>query len=86
MTSVKVSDKGQVTLPAQVRRKLGIKPGSRMEVEVQDNRVVLEPEGSVMDASGVLHEYAKGDAEDWEAVRTRMEKAVADEVDNAGKR
>ena len=86
MTSVRVSDKGQVTLPAEVRRKLGIKPGSRMEVEIRDNRVILEPEGSVMDAYGALHEYAKGDAEEWEAVRSEMEKSVAKEVTDAGKR
>lgn len=86
MPTIRLSDKGQVTLPAEMRRKLGLKPGSRMDVEIQGNKVILEPEGSVMDACGVLHEYAKGDAENWEAVRSEMEKTVADEVDDAGKR
>jgi AbrB family looped-hinge helix DNA binding protein len=86
MTLVRVSDKGQVTLPAEIRRKLGIKSGSRMEVDVRDDNVILKPEGSVMDAYGALHEYAKGDAEDWEAVRSQMEKSVGEEVTDAGKR
>jgi antitoxin PrlF len=86
MTSVRVSDKGQVTLPAQVRRKLGIKSGSRMEIDVREDSVILRPEGSVMDAYGALHDYAKGDAGDWDAIRSEMEKSVAREVTDAGKR
>ena len=86
MTSVRVSDKGQVTLPAQVRRQLGIKSKSRLEVEVRDDSVILKPQGSVMDAYGALHEYAKGDAADWEKVRSEMERSVAEEVADAGKR
>jgi len=86
MTSVRVSDKGQVTLPAHIRRKLGIKCRSRLEVDVRDDSIILKPQGTVMDAYGALHEYAKGDAEDWEKVRSEMEKSVAEEVDGAGKR
>lgn len=86
MTLVRVSDKGQVTLPAAIRRKLGIKSRSRLDVVVRNDEIVLKPQGSVMDAYGALHEYAKGDAEDWERVRIEVEKLVAKEVDRAGKR
>jgi antitoxin PrlF len=35
-----VSEKGQVTIPKQLRTKLGIRPGSVMEFEVEEGRLV----------------------------------------------
>ena len=86
MTSVRVSDKGQVTLPAKSRRRYSVKPRSRMEVIETDEGILLKPEPSIMDAYGALRKYAKGDAEDWERVRTEMEKAVAEEVESSWRR
>jgi len=40
--TVKVSSKNQIALPADVRRQLAIEPGDRLEVSVEDNRIVLE--------------------------------------------
>ena len=34
VTSVKVSKKNQIAVPAAARKQLGIKPGDRLEVEV----------------------------------------------------
>ncbi|WP_448509091.1 AbrB/MazE/SpoVT family DNA-binding domain-containing protein [Immundisolibacter sp.] len=42
MSSVTVSTKGQIVLPARVRRALGSVGGSRLEVTVVDNEVVLK--------------------------------------------
>jgi AbrB family looped-hinge helix DNA binding protein len=39
--STTVTSKGQVTLPAAFRRKLGIKPGERLKVELQGDSVVV---------------------------------------------
>ncbi len=36
-----VSTKGQVTLPAQVRKKLGIKPNDRVIIEAVDDAVLI---------------------------------------------
>ncbi|MHB1032964.1 MAG: AbrB/MazE/SpoVT family DNA-binding domain-containing protein [Pirellulaceae bacterium] len=36
-----VTSKGQVTLPKSVRDALGIEPGTEVEFEVEDGRVVL---------------------------------------------
>lgn len=38
-----LSKRGQVTLPAEVRRALGLKPGDTLVVRVEAGRVVLEP-------------------------------------------
>jgi len=39
----KVTRHGQVTLPASVRRELGVEEGDLVEIEVIDDRVVLMP-------------------------------------------
>ncbi len=37
----RVSTKGQVVLPATVRRKLGIRAGDSLDIAIDDNRIVL---------------------------------------------
>jgi antitoxin PrlF len=55
MQSSSVTSKGQVTIPAAVRRKLGIKPGDRVGFVEEDGRVVLERcENRVSASFGVL--------------------------------
>lgn len=50
MLSVKVSSKHQIAVPSEVRRRLGIKAGDRLEVEVQGDVIVLRPRaGTVAD-------------------------------------
>ena len=39
----KVTRHGQITLPASVRRELGIEEGDLLEIEVLDERAVLVP-------------------------------------------
>ena len=43
MLSVKVSTKHQIVVPSAVRRQLGIKPGDRLEVRIEDGDVLLHP-------------------------------------------
>lgn len=42
MSCVTVSSKGQVVIPADVRKALGIEPGSQVEVSVADGRLQIE--------------------------------------------
>jgi AbrB family looped-hinge helix DNA binding protein len=37
-----VNEQGRVTIPAQMRRELGLEPGSRLVAYVEDGRLVLE--------------------------------------------
>ena len=41
MPTTTVSSRYQITLPAEGRKALGIKPGDRLEVEVEGGRIVL---------------------------------------------
>ena len=42
-TLVAVNRQGRITLPALVRRRLGISEGSQLEVEVRDHAIELRP-------------------------------------------
>jgi AbrB family looped-hinge helix DNA binding protein len=49
---VLVTRRGQTTIPSEIRRKLGIKEGSRLAVEVEDHKVVFTKIPSVFDLAG----------------------------------
>jgi AbrB family looped-hinge helix DNA binding protein len=44
MSIVQVRGRAQITLPADVREKLGIEEGDMLEARVEDKRVVLVPQ------------------------------------------
>ena len=58
-----VSSKGQVTLPAAMRAKLGIQPGSRICFEVRGGELVIKPELPMSAYYGMLKDYDLGDTE-----------------------
>ncbi|NOX62004.1 MAG: AbrB/MazE/SpoVT family DNA-binding domain-containing protein [Chloroflexi bacterium] len=43
-STVKVSSRNQIALPSEARKKLNIRPGDRLLVDVQDGVLVLIPE------------------------------------------
>ena len=70
-TAAIVSSKGQVTLPAAMRALVGIVPGSRIQFEVQDKKIVIIPEPPMSAYYGMLKGYDLGDIEpEKEADRT----------------
>ena len=52
-----VSSKGQVTLPAAMRAKLGIHPGTRIGFEVRGTELVIKPELPMSAYRGILKGY-----------------------------
>jgi len=40
---VRITSKGQVTIPQQVRRELGLEPGDEVEIVVQDGVATIVP-------------------------------------------
>ena len=58
-----VSSKGQVTLPAAMRAKLGIHPGTRIGFEVRGTELVIKPELPMSAYYGILKGYDLGDIE-----------------------
>ena len=52
-----VSSKGQVTLPAAMRAKLGIGPGSHIQSELRGMELVIKPELPMSAFRGMLKVY-----------------------------
>lgn len=53
----RVSERGQITIPKQVRERLGLRPGQVLEVREDEGRVVLtkvHPRSPVDEVYGVL--------------------------------
>ena len=49
-----VTTKGQVTIPRDIREKLGIKPNDRVDFILEDNRAVLVPVKTLKNLRGVV--------------------------------
>jgi AbrB family looped-hinge helix DNA binding protein len=56
MTTAAVTSKGQITIPAEVRKKLGLKPGDRVRfIEGENGEYIFRPKtGSIMTLKGFL--------------------------------
>jgi antitoxin PrlF len=70
-----VSSKGQVTLPAQCRRALGIKPMARVFIQVDEGAIRITPAAGVLSLRGFL---GKGGSPEEE--EKAMQAAVARHV------
>ena len=62
-TRATVSTKGQVTLPAAMRAKLGIHAGSHIQFELRGQELVIKPELPMSAYFGMLKGYDIGDGE-----------------------
>lgn len=67
-----ISTKGQITVPARMRKQLGIKPHDRVAIDLVENAIVIKRAVNIFDLRGFL---GKGLSPEEE--RTRMQKAVA---------
>ena len=56
MSIVTSTVKGQIVIPAEIRRKLGIVKGTRFKVYEQKNKIIVEPvgDGPVQEGRGML--------------------------------
>ena len=65
MTTVTVSEKGQVVIPAAIRRGLGIKAGTELEFELEGSEIRVSvrhavPAASIDDGYGMLRAKPSG--------------------------
>jgi len=80
MTTGVISERGQLTIPASARRKLGIRPRSRVEIVVRDDEIVIRPLKTISELRGIFREYAEGKPSDWDTIRAETQERVAQEV------
>ncbi len=76
MSTATLSSKSQVVLPAEVRRRLGLRPGDRLVIEVEgDHAVIRKAPASDVDALAELgSELWRGYAEDLERARAEWDR------------
>jgi antitoxin PrlF len=60
-----ISSKGQITVPHEIRKRLGLEPGDRVEFVVEEGRTVLRPARSEEDPfakyRGILGPFPGGE-------------------------
>ncbi|MSQ40827.1 MAG: AbrB/MazE/SpoVT family DNA-binding domain-containing protein [Dehalococcoidia bacterium] len=78
-----VTSKGQVTIPGELRRALGIKPKDRIAFELVEGEIRLRPAKSVVEATyGVVKPISR--PEDFQELRRDFKEGVAEEVRGEG--
>ncbi|HEY7699755.1 MAG TPA: AbrB/MazE/SpoVT family DNA-binding domain-containing protein [Vicinamibacteria bacterium] len=78
-STVVVSPRGQITLPAELRHRLGIKEGGVVTLEERDGSVILRPAAVVELTMYSNEDIARWDAEDVlsDAERRRIQRKLA---------
>lgn len=56
----KLSTKGQVVLPGQIRERLGLRPGDALEASVEGGRIVLTPHKRHQPAAKIIKHPVSG--------------------------
>lgn len=81
MDSSSLTIKGQVTIPVEVRKRLGLQPGDRVGFVIENNQVILlKKESNIEAAFGICRPKKSVDLEGIEqAIRHRGRKGSDDE-------
>jgi AbrB family looped-hinge helix DNA binding protein len=66
---VKVHKKGIIVIPAEVRRRLNIKEGSVIELEVEGDKIILKRKLTLLDAYGIDKEMGDSAVKELEKLR-----------------
>jgi len=72
----KVLQKGKITIPADIRQKLGINEGDYVKLEIVDGKLVLLPPKTVPNPTELLSGLAEG-VQVTEPVKQELRKATA---------
>ncbi|MCL6559494.1 MAG: AbrB/MazE/SpoVT family DNA-binding domain-containing protein, partial [Firmicutes bacterium] len=70
MDRVKMTSKGQVTLPKQIREKLRLRAGTYLEARIRGTELVLKPVTQEYD-SEVLLKYCRQNAQEADLAKAR---------------
>jgi AbrB family looped-hinge helix DNA binding protein len=74
--SAKVTSKGQVTIPLEVRQALGIGEGDHVVFRVEEHRAVLARTPDLLDLAGSIAVPAGKRGVPWDEVRRRTRQAT----------
>jgi AbrB family looped-hinge helix DNA binding protein len=80
MGSTKITRKGQITIPKEVREKLSLKVSDKLEVKVVGNFIVMERFEPFESLKGSLKIPDKYKENSWKEIETIAQKEHAKEV------
>lgn len=73
-----LTSKGQMTIPKEIRRALGLKPSERVIIVIEGDHAVIKPlRGNILDIGGSIRIPAKERPIDFHRVREEIKKRVA---------
>jgi AbrB family looped-hinge helix DNA binding protein len=80
--TAKVTSKGQITLPKEVRKLLSVRKGSVVVFERENNRIVIKPAMTLKEFKGLLK--GKGKKIDFDEIRKRAKEYIGKKVAHGG--
>ena len=78
MTETTLTQKGQVTIPIEIRTRLGLKPRDKMTFELDGEVVKLKRASGILAGYGSIQPRSK--PEDFRRLREEFERGVAEEA------
>ncbi len=76
--AAKVTSKGQITIPKEVRDALGIAEGDQVVFRVEQHRALFARTAHLLDLAGAVEVPASKRGARWEEVRTNTRRARAE--------
>ncbi len=77
MPIARLTAKGQMTIPREVRKALHLKPSEKIVIVVEDDQAVLKPlRGTILDIGGTVKVPGKEKPVDFRKVREEVRKQV----------
>ncbi|MDJ0792393.1 MAG: AbrB/MazE/SpoVT family DNA-binding domain-containing protein [Acidimicrobiia bacterium] len=76
--AAKVTSKGQITIPKEVRDRLGIGEGDQVVFRVEEHRAVLAKTPNLLDLAGAVDVPAAKRGTPWDEVQRSTQRARAE--------
>ena len=78
---IAVTSKGQMTIPKEVKKALGLKPSGKVIIVVDGDRAILKPlRGDILDIGGSIVIPGSKKTVDFHRIRQEVRKKVARKV------
>ena len=79
----KITSKGQITLPKEVRKLLNVQKGNVIVFEKENDKIVIKPGRTLRDFKGLLKSINKG--ENFDEIRKKVKKSIGKRVIQGGR-
>ena len=81
--TAKITSKGQITLPKEVRKLLDVEKGSVVVFEKEDDKIVIKSAKTLKEFRGILK--GKGKMVSFDEIREKAKKYIGEKVVKGGK-